>query len=380
MGAALKFKNPYTPKQAGEVGRLKVVQGPEKGSVFVLTSAQAVFGRGEEADVVILDRKASRRHGLLQWTGQAWQVSDMGSSNGIIVNGKNVKNSNVGSGDTITFGETTFEVMFPDVGTRALMTSAKPIELIHAERLALEVQQKRVQSLADRGEAAKVAQGVLASLGGLFSDRKTLLYAVGAIVAFYMLNSKDAPPPKEMTQAEIKGAETASKAAKEARNLAAFLPKASRTASDDPTRTADTMYKAGFREYREKNYLRAKIQFDTVLQIQPSHLLAQRYRDESLRAIREDAVKLLKLGQAEKKNLRLANARAQFEAVLRMLERDQATDEVLSKKFQEAKVHLDCVNLLITAKNKGDDVADAQKKCDEALSKSTEQQPAGGQS
>jgi hypothetical protein len=54
-----------------------------------------VFGRDEKADIVIQDALISRRHAELRWvpaqpTGGQWEVRDLGSRNGVLVDGKKI--------------------------------------------------------------------------------------------------------------------------------------------------------------------------------------------------------------------------------------------------------------------------------------------------
>ena len=57
MGAAkvLRYRETEVPRQVGEVGRLRVLKGPNEGMVFVLTSSSIVIGRGEDCDLIIGD-------------------------------------------------------------------------------------------------------------------------------------------------------------------------------------------------------------------------------------------------------------------------------------------------------------------------------------
>ena len=44
MGAALKFKTTALARQSGELARIKVMRGPDFGSVYVLTGGRATIG------------------------------------------------------------------------------------------------------------------------------------------------------------------------------------------------------------------------------------------------------------------------------------------------------------------------------------------------
>jgi pSer/pThr/pTyr-binding forkhead associated (FHA) protein len=58
---------------------------------------------------VIPDANISRRHAQLRRnSGGDWQIVDMGSTNGIKVNGRRVDSSRLSPGDEVTLGTTTF--------------------------------------------------------------------------------------------------------------------------------------------------------------------------------------------------------------------------------------------------------------------------------
>jgi hypothetical protein len=78
----------------------------------VLSGNRVVVGRSREADVVIQDANVSRRHAELRREDGGWQIVDLGSTNGIKVNGRRVTNAPLRPGDQVTIGVTdlTFEL------------------------------------------------------------------------------------------------------------------------------------------------------------------------------------------------------------------------------------------------------------------------------
>src|SRR4051812_191240 len=112
MTSVVKFKLSNVPRQQGELARLKILQGPDYGSVYVLTGPRAAVGRGEDCDAMLTDLKASRRHAEFIFVqGLGWKVKDLGSSNGILHNGTNTREAMLKSSDTIGLGETTLEFL-----------------------------------------------------------------------------------------------------------------------------------------------------------------------------------------------------------------------------------------------------------------------------
>jgi FhaA, N-terminal domain/FHA domain len=78
----------------------------------VLSGSRVVLGRSREADIVLQDPNVSRRHAELRRDESGWQIVDLGSTNGIKVNGRRVNNQPLSQGDQITIGVTdlTFEL------------------------------------------------------------------------------------------------------------------------------------------------------------------------------------------------------------------------------------------------------------------------------
>jgi hypothetical protein len=78
----------------------------------VLSGSHVVVGRSREADIVLADPNVSRRHAELRRDESGWHVMDLGSTNGIKVNGQRVNQAELSPGDRITIGVTdlTFEL------------------------------------------------------------------------------------------------------------------------------------------------------------------------------------------------------------------------------------------------------------------------------
>ena len=75
-----------------------------------ITKPSVVLGRSREADIRISDVNVSRRHAELRQEGTAYWIVDLGSTNGLEVNGKHVERKRLRDGDRITLGST--EVVF----------------------------------------------------------------------------------------------------------------------------------------------------------------------------------------------------------------------------------------------------------------------------
>lgn len=77
---------------------------------YDLGSASVTLGRESVNDIVVKDISASRKHAELKCTPQGvWVVTDLGSTNGTLVNGVQVASQPLRSGDRIVIGKTEFE-------------------------------------------------------------------------------------------------------------------------------------------------------------------------------------------------------------------------------------------------------------------------------
>jgi hypothetical protein len=84
-------------------GRLIDRTGHQGRTVYVLTSATTMIGRGHDNDIVIAGEYVSAHHARVCWDGSAYVLHDCGSTNGTLVNGDRLAHAHVlRDGDTIT--------------------------------------------------------------------------------------------------------------------------------------------------------------------------------------------------------------------------------------------------------------------------------------
>jgi pSer/pThr/pTyr-binding forkhead associated (FHA) protein len=83
-----------------------------EGRRSVLSGERVLIGRSRECDMVLADPNISRRHAEVRRDGDGWAVVDLGSTNGIKVNGRRVDHAPLEPGDRLTLGltELTFEL------------------------------------------------------------------------------------------------------------------------------------------------------------------------------------------------------------------------------------------------------------------------------
>ena len=114
-GATMIYK-PQTPVPTQAVSAQELGLEPElvklsfDGTSYEVKQRRVVIGRSRDCDIQLSDTNVSRRHAELRQEGASYWIVDLGSTNGLEVNGKRVKRAKVSDGDTITVGST--EVRF----------------------------------------------------------------------------------------------------------------------------------------------------------------------------------------------------------------------------------------------------------------------------
>jgi hypothetical protein len=89
------------PRDAPRGGRALFV-GEDKRAV--LSGSRLVIGRSRDCDITVEDANVSRRHAELRNEDGRWVVADLGSTNGVKVNGRRVEQAALEPGDEVVFG------------------------------------------------------------------------------------------------------------------------------------------------------------------------------------------------------------------------------------------------------------------------------------
>ncbi len=289
----------------------------------MIVGISATVGRGEENDIVLADLKSSRVHAQFIFAQSEWNVKDLGSANGIQINQKRATSGRIVSGDVVSLGETSFEFLTAESPTLFLLRPPQSAEEIQKSKKAESEHLKRVLSL---GSATATPAGQSQS------QKKVLIYVVLAIAGALFFLMDDPSSKAKVGSKKVREAET--------QDLSKYLPA---VALDSVTaRTVDQFYKAGFREFLNGNYLRAKPQFETVLQMQPSHQLARIYLENCDKELITQVDLHLKRGKRAMAGGKYKEAKANFESVLRFMFKDQA-----SPAFTEARDQIELVNKMM---------------------------------
>lgn len=100
-------------KRRRTTGAELLVRRPKSAEVRVpLDRTETTIGRDHRCDIVLTEAKASRRHARIQrGDGGYFEIIDLGSRNGIVVDDECVDRMTLLDGDRFTIGDTEFTVI-----------------------------------------------------------------------------------------------------------------------------------------------------------------------------------------------------------------------------------------------------------------------------
>lgn len=83
---------------------LRVVRGPQTGTVFTLRRAPLTVGRNPSCDIFLNDMTVSRMHATIMPVEGGFTISDEHSFNGVWIDGKSVESARLADGCIIQIG------------------------------------------------------------------------------------------------------------------------------------------------------------------------------------------------------------------------------------------------------------------------------------
>ena len=95
---------------------LTIINGPNEGRHLHASAGQiSVVGRDSSSDFSVMDLRMSRRHFQVIGNNRDWQLKDLESTHGTLMNDKRVDEITIREGDVITAGDTKFLATFSDI-------------------------------------------------------------------------------------------------------------------------------------------------------------------------------------------------------------------------------------------------------------------------
>jgi hypothetical protein len=96
-----------------QAARIIVLSGKRKGEDVIIPRGSATMGRTRDADLVVKDKSISRIHARFDYDGRSYMVRDLGSKNGLRVNGRKVSEFTLHSGDMLYLGNIKMKFIDP---------------------------------------------------------------------------------------------------------------------------------------------------------------------------------------------------------------------------------------------------------------------------
>jgi pSer/pThr/pTyr-binding forkhead associated (FHA) protein len=90
---------------------LAVVEGRAAGLEHQIASPRVTLGRGPGVDFAVPDPAMSKQHACIEWAGSGLRVRDLGSTNGVRMDGSPIEIAELGHGDRFELGEHCFQLV-----------------------------------------------------------------------------------------------------------------------------------------------------------------------------------------------------------------------------------------------------------------------------
>ncbi|HEY1188138.1 MAG TPA: ATP-binding protein [Gemmata sp.] len=162
--------------------RLIVIRGVDEGKQFELVGASVTIGRHSTNAVPLHDTQVSRRHLEVRGGAHGYELHDLGSGNGTLLNGRPVQVAPLRSGDTITVGQSVLMFTvgrneFPAPGdelTERVRLQARPEQDLTSAILRTVAADAGSQILARPAAATDWVRTRLASLAALYETAEVI--------------------------------------------------------------------------------------------------------------------------------------------------------------------------------------------------------------
>ncbi len=109
------------------MAKLEILEGPDAGRKYEIEGGRLIIGRGDECDIRLNQGSISRQHAVLDYIGGTWYVEDLGSQNGVFIEGEKVERAPLTAAMNVQFG-TIMAAFDPDFGGEAMSLTMDSVE------------------------------------------------------------------------------------------------------------------------------------------------------------------------------------------------------------------------------------------------------------
>ena len=115
-GQTQRFKKAAVPRGIKEFlarfnAKIVLISGASAGQEFQLDGKPLTIGRGPGVDVALDDATMSRQHAAIEYSREGFRIRDLGSTNGLTVNGERVQIGELDHGDSFKIGNQQFQLL-----------------------------------------------------------------------------------------------------------------------------------------------------------------------------------------------------------------------------------------------------------------------------
>ena len=115
------------------------------GDAIPLTGPKLLVGRRSSCDIKLDFQNVSSHHCELELREGYWHIRDLGSSNGIKVNGERCSSKCITPGDVVTIAKHAFTIQYEVTGEGPLPEEENTFSRSLMEKAGLEVERRRVK-------------------------------------------------------------------------------------------------------------------------------------------------------------------------------------------------------------------------------------------
>lgn len=325
--------NPAVALAPGPQTKWTFINGELSGTIQTLMQPKISLGRSAECDIVIPDDpKCSRKHAVVVWTPQGYEIHTASEKNPVRVNGEPVDRAILADNAVITLGQT--ELQF-NMTVMAQPMMPQPYGQHPAGPSPMAPYQA---SGAPQPGAAPMPTPPRAA--SKKSTKKWIIYGVVGLLLFWLFTPTNGKKKKDVsirTEQEIKSDIEAAKKME----AAAEKIRTSRVNRSIASQQAQINYVKGFRDYQDGQYGRSLESFQACLALNPDHVLCNRYIRLAHKKYNELIETHMVLGRKYRDQSQYRACRSEFRNVMVMVK------DPNNQLYKEARANFEACNAFV---------------------------------
>lgn len=300
-----ELKNPGTP---GTHYRFLCMTGPNKGRVYYLIGKRVIIGRGENADIQIVDVKISREHAELSFSDNGYTITDLGAENGIIVNDTKVKQKKLADAEKVVIGQTVFKYNIIEVTNTEMALHDEENGIALSKDIKSSKAKIQLKANNNGGDSNSNKKS---NLPGKKGNSKVLVMAgVVGVVLYVLMGSSE--PVKTTKKINVNAVSDF--------NEVDPVPKKVSQDDSDSKKKLENYIHSGRREFGEGNYFRAMEDFRLALLLSPNNGHASFYLAKAKQRLDEDIEKNFLKGKQEYESKKLQASIVSYCGVVQLIQ------------------------------------------------------------